>query len=849
VTRMAWRMLRRHPMHVIATWLALWCAVAVVTACGVLLESGVRYHGTITRYAAAPVLVATTQLTTSHGSGADRDVQGRPLERPGPLDPALESATRAAPGVRAAIGDTAVPAALRAGPGELPAQLHPWPAARLAPYRLVAGAAPSGPAQLVVDRALASRLGIGPGSPVRLDVASGPRPFTVSGVAAAAATQGDGTVFATPATVRALSGAPVDVIGVLPEAGVSSAELAASVDQVLPARPPDPSGAYPRVYTGADRGQVDSLRVGSDRELVIAVSSVFGGCALLIAVLVIAGTIGLAVAQRHRDIALLRAVAATPRQVRRLIVRENLVVGAVAAAVGMWPGIAGASWLRGQFVDRGFVADTFRVHVSWLPPLVAGAAGLLVAGVAAWLAGLRASRIRPVEALAETAVERRGIGVVRALLGVVALAGGITLCCVASSATGDGAAGISVATVFTLVTAVALLSPLLIRLAAASLGPLLRRSGVPGRLAAANTSASARRLSAVLSSLVLAVGLGGSLWFVQSSQLHASAAQRSAGLRADHVVVAPSPGLDAAAVAAVRAAPGVTAATRVVHSTVEAGHADPEDWTAQGIDVTGIRRTLDLDVTAGRLDHLQGNTVAVDALTAGTLGLHVGSVFAGWYADGTPADLTVVAIYERGLGFAQFTLPHDVLARHASGFDDALLLATDPARPRAVAAVDRALSRSAPGARLVPRAAYRTSLSENMTQSAWTNQVVTAVLLGYVVIAAANSLAMYALARRREFATLRLAGTTRRQVLRMVRAEQVVLLGLALIVGGAIAAATLVPMVKGITGRAVPYIPWPGWLAVIGGVILLGGVATSVPVRRVLRAQRTDLVADIGVRE
>jgi putative ABC transport system permease protein len=136
-----------------------------------------------------------------------------------------------------------------------------------------------------------------------------------------------------------------------------------------------------------------------------------------------------------------------------------------------------------------------------------------------------------------------------------------------------------------------------------------------------------------------------------------------------------------------------------------------------------------------------------------------------------------------------------------------------------------------------------------MTQSAWTNQVVTAVLLGYVVIAAANSLAMYALARRREFATLRLAGTTRRQILRMVHAEQILLLGLALFTGGAIAAATLLPMVKGITGRAVPYIPWQGWLAVIGGVVLLGVLATTVPVRRVLRSQRTNPVADIGVRE
>jgi putative ABC transport system permease protein len=109
------------------------------------------------------------------------------------------------------------------------------------------------------------------------------------------------------------------------------------------------------------------------------------------------------------------------------------------------------------------------------------------------------------------------------------------------------------------------------------------------------------------------------------------------------------------------------------------------------------------------------------------------------------------------------------------------------------------------------------------------------VLLAYVVIAAVNTLAMAALARRAELGILRLAGATRRQLLRMVRIEQAVLLGIALIVSGAIAALTLVPMVKGATGSAAPYVPAGGWLAVTGGTILLGMAGTLLPIRRVLR--------------
>src|SRR5262249_25726204 len=153
-----------------------------------------------------------------------------------------------------------------------------------------------------------------------------------------------------------------------------------------------------------------------------------------------------------------------------MVLVESAVVGMVAAASGVWPGLAGATWLRGQFVSRGMVPDSFHVHLSWLPPVVAASAALLVAIEAAWIAGRRNSRIRPTEALGEAAVERRGIGLVRALAGLVAMGGGITLSAASASASGDSAAGISVGTVATLVVAVAMPSPPLLRGAAAPLG-------------------------------------------------------------------------------------------------------------------------------------------------------------------------------------------------------------------------------------------------------------------------------------------------------------------------------------------------------------------------------------------
>ncbi|WP_285573101.1 FtsX-like permease family protein [Actinoallomurus iriomotensis] len=846
MVRIAWRMLTQRPASMLATFLALWFAVVIVTMCGAMLESGVRYNGTVARYAAAPVLVAVTDIQVTFGPRQEPDTEHYPLAVRGRLDPSLPARIAAAPGVREAVADVALPARLDAGGRTAPVEAHPWSAARLAPFTLRAGAAPAA-GQVVLDQSLAARIGARPGARVRLGFASAARTYTVAGVAAPAGTAPEApTVFLDDAGARALAGGVTQVIGVLPDPGVGPKTLAGTVRRVLPPAPARLTGAYPHVYSGVGRGTVESPAVGNGREFAISVSGVFGGCALLIAVLVIAGTVGLSVRQRHRDIALLRALAATPRQVRRMVVREAMALGLLAGALGVGPGLLFADRLRDQFVARGMVPETFRTHLSWLPPLVAAGSALVIAVVAAWMASLRASRIQPTAALAETAVERGGVGLVRSALGLVALAGGITLCVVSGSVTGDSAAGTSIGTVFTLVVAVALLSPLLIRAAAATFGRLLHLAGATGRLARATTATSARRLSSVLSCLVLAVGLGGSLWFMQTSELHVASRQSRAGLVADQVVTPAAPGLRPEEAAAIRRIGGVAAATGVVHGTLFTRQGGGiTDLPAQGVDTEGLDRTLDLDVTRGDLAGLRGDTVAVDALTAQSMHLRVGGRFRGWFGDGTPVTLRVVAIYTRGLGFAALTLPHDTLAPHtASGLDDAVFVATTD--PHATAALRAELDAVAPGSSVVGRDAFQVGLDRNLEENAWTNKVVTAVLLIYVVIAAVNTLAMYALGRRREFAVLRLSGTTRTQVLRMVRLEQVLLLGLALVLGASIAAGTLIPMVRGITGSATPYIPPGGWIAVLGGVVLIGVVATLLPARRVLRTRPID---GIGLRE
>ena len=282
--------------------------------------------------------------------------------------------------------------------------------------------------------------------------------------------------------------------------------------------------------------------------------------------------------------------------------------------------------------------------------------------------------------------------------------------------------------------------------------------------------------------------------------------------------------------------PGVAAAAGIVRSTMLSDQGD--EYTAEGAGANALPATIDLGTVSGSLSALRGDTVAVDTVTASDLHLRVGSTFQGWFGDGAPATLRVVAVYRRGLGFANLTLPSDVLRPHtATGLDSVVLVADARGSNHSgvLAALARAIQGLDPGARVATPSDYQAAVNAQIAQNTWTIHVIVLALLVYVIIAALNTLAMAALARRGELAILRLAGVTRRQLLRMVRIEQAVLLGLALTVGGAIAALTLVPMVNGTTGSATPYIPAGGLLAVIGGTILLGMAGTLLPVLRLLR--------------
>ncbi|WP_176611923.1 FtsX-like permease family protein [Actinomadura sp. WMMB 499] len=777
---------------------ALLCAAALVCACGVLLDTGLRGSVGPERYAAAPVVVSGDQFVheTTRKKGKEKRKSKAIAERAW-LPAPVAARVAAAPGVRKAVAEVVFPAAIGAPEGE--SWGHGWDSAALTPFTLRDGRPPVAADEIVVDAATARANGLRVGSDARVSSTENGT-YRVVGVTGQALDH-QAALFFSPERARALAGRD----GMVAAVGVWGSERAVR-DAVR--------GTSATVRTGTDRGKVEFLGAEEARIDLISMGGALGGTSLLVAVLVVSGTFALSVRQREREIALLRAVAATPRQVRRMIGREALVVGLAAAPLGAACGLPLAFWLRDRFRGLGALPPNLDLVVGPVPPLAAALATVAAAVAAARIAGRRTARIRPVEALGDAALRPARLGPARIAAGLAATAGGVVLTVLLANLNTEAAASpvtFLAALVWTI--AVALLGPALARAAVAVLAVPLRRFPVGGRLAAANLAMDGRRLASVVTPLTLMIGLTGTILFAQTTLGHAATRQAEDGTIAAHVVdeKAIGPGVPRGTAAELRSAPGVTAVTEVVRSEVRVGL---EKYTVQGVTPEGLERTLDLDVRAGSLAGLGPSAIAVGSTAAGRLGVRPGDRLPLTLGDGTPIEPTVVAVYGRGLGFGDLTLAHEVVAAHV---DD----------PRGTLLVAGTLPDG------VPATAAGTLAEARATATAQVDYVAMALIIAFTAIAVVNTLAMATADRARELAALRLAGATRRQLMRMLGFETGSIVLIAAVLGTAIALAVLTGFAGGMTGGA-PHVPPVVHLAVLAAGGALALLATALPARLVL---------------
>ncbi|MGW6021902.1 FtsX-like permease family protein [Streptomyces sp. NPDC055099] len=819
----------------LGAFLALMCAAALITACGTLLETGLR--GTIhtERYAATPVIVSADQnvhqTTVKHKKGKTKvKHKAKPIAERAWLAEDIADRLKGVREVGRMIPElTFLATPLTPAAGDLtdkPAYGHAWESAALTPFRLVEGKAPRAAGDLVIDSGLAGRAHLKTGDRLTVQSTQAPRTYRITGVAAPSegALAHQTALFFSSGEAERLAAHPgkITTLGVMPADGTGTGELKEAVADAL-------AGTKSQVSIGDDRGPVEFLDAAGARVKLVSMGGAMGGTSLLVAVLVVVGTFALSVQQRHRELALLRAIAATPKQIRGLLGREALIVGAAAGVIGSLAGIPLGGWLHGKFVDMGAVPATLERTVSVFPLLAAVAATLLGAWAAARLSARRIARIRPAEALAEARVERAGVPWSRIIAGVLILAAGAVLVAVLSVLrTEPASTPVTFLAVVVLSTAVALLGPLLVRAVAAVLRGPLRLSGPGGRLAHANLRGNAARMAAAVTPLALLTGMTCTVLFVQPTLGDAARAQAREGIRADWVLAAQGPGVPAEAARKLRTTEGVEAATEVVRTTVRVGL---DKYPAQGVSTAGLTRTWDPDVTAGSLRGFGKGSVAVSELAADQLGLRPGSSLKLTLGDGTKTRLKVSAVYARGLGFGDLTMAHDLVARHVDNpLAATVLIKSDRTQEQLAASVAKF-----PGLRVLAPAAVDNLQAERQQENAEVNYLAMGLILAFTAIAVVNTLAMSVSERVREFAMLRLAGASRRQVLRMLRTEalSVLLIGTAL--GSGIALAVLTAFSVGMTGSAAPSIAPLVYVCVVAVGALLALTATALPGRAALR--------------
>ncbi|MER5867041.1 FtsX-like permease family protein [Kitasatospora sp. NPDC002040] len=213
----------------------------------------------------------------------------------------------------------------------------------------------------------------------------------------------------------------------------------------------------------------------------------------------------LAVAQRQRETALLRAIGAGPWQLRRAVAAETLLTALPALPTGYGLGLLLVRWWFGAMRDQGLVPPGLTLTVGPLPALVAAAVLTVSSLLGGLLAAQRAARARPAAALGESAAPGSGVTVVRVVLAAAALAGAVALQRVVTAGGPDRVAERVPLLLLAYLVAVGLAGPVLGRLAAVPAGLLLRRFGAPGELAVANSRARSRRLSAAITPVALVV--------------------------------------------------------------------------------------------------------------------------------------------------------------------------------------------------------------------------------------------------------------------------------------------------------------------------------------------------------
>ncbi|MFF4863769.1 ABC transporter permease [Streptomyces sp. NPDC001231] len=720
--------------------------------------------------------------------------------------------------------------------------------------KITSGAAPKGPDQVMVDADTADKHHLKLGDEIGVITAVGTHRAHVSGIAAFTVTNPGAAIFYldTRTAQQTLVGR-ADVytnVNVTAAKGVTDEQLKKNVASAL--------GAGYKVQTAKEVADANQKDIESFLNVMKYGMLGFAGIAFLVGIFLIINTFSMLVAQRTREIGLMRAIGSSRRQVNRSVLVEALLLGVVGSVLGVGAGVGIAVGLMKLMSQMGMHLSTDDLTVAWTTPVIGLVLGVVVTVLAAYLPARRAGKVSPMAALRDAGTPADGrAGAVRALVGLVLTGVGAASLFAAADAdkATQGSAWLGLGVVLTLIGLV-VVGPLLVGGLVRVLSVvLLRIFGPIGRMAERNALRNPRRTGATGAALMIGLALVACLSVVGSSMVASATDQLDKTVGTDFIIQSDNGEvITPQAVKAVKDAPGLERVTE--YKLVDVSLTTPDGRTSKNEMINAADPTYAQDLRTKTVEGTLADAYRPDSMSvpegfAKKHGVKPGSTIEVGFKGGTTAELTVRAVtsddglIDNGASYVSIATVAKYVPADRMPLD-LLLFATakDGQETAAYQALKSALH-DYPQYTVRDQTDYKEELQNQIGQLLNMVYGLLALAIIVAVLGVVNTLALSVVERTREIGLMRAIGLSRRQLRRMIRLESVVialfgaLLGLGLGMGWGATAQKLLAL----EGLKVLEIPWGTIAGVFIGSAFVGLFAALIPAFRAGRMNVLNAIA------
>ncbi len=720
-----------------------------------------------------------------------------------------------------------------------------WFDSKANPYQLAEGRAPEKNGEVVISRILAKKGSFKVGDPLQAAVGDKPETFTVVGIASFGTADGSTLdMMFDEATAFRLAGRTdgFNEVAIVATPGSSAVTVRDAVKQTL---------ADPKydVVTGKQISDETSKTFQDFIGVFAKVLLGFGLIALMVGVFVIYNTFSILIAQRQRELALLRAVGASRRQVLSSVLAESVVIGLIGSLLGLGFGVLAATGLKGLFAAFGSNPPSSGLIINSRTILIGFLAGMLATVLSALIPAIKGSGVPPVAAIRGAELDTTGNSRARSVIGALVIVLGAVLLFLGLTAKNNGIFSVGGA-FLSVIAGVAIVGPVLVKPIMNVLGaPLPKLRGMAGTLAKQNAIRNPRRTSS--SSLALTIGVAVVAFFlVVGASVKASVNKLiDRQFTADYIVRSATQGgpsgLSADLANKVSAIPGIGDTTGLRFAIMA---VDGKRAPIVGADPLTVGNLFDFGKVEGKITDLGNDNVAVLTKTAVKKGWTVGTVLNASLETG-PVPLKIAALFEKNDAInAQYLVGTATMAARSPSVTQDAALVLKLAKGADQKVVGKQLTeelKAYPTLTVQDRATFKDS------QGGAVNQILAlvsillflAIIIALVGIAITLSLSIFE--RVRELGVLRAIGQQRKQTSSTVRWESVLISVLGTVIGLVIGVAFGAAIIRAARDSGFNSISIPP-VQLIGVTVLgaLAGVAASV--FPAYKASKTDIMAALA---